>query len=325
MKPKVTIIIPAYNAEKTIEASIESVQRQTYNEIEILIVDDGSEDHTLQLCSAIENKDTRCRVIHKANGGVSSARNAGIQAATGNYIMFADGDDVMLPDNVEKYVDAIVDGHVDVAIGGINWYDQGRCKSRFCPCEGRYDDEIWDIICNQPEMFGYLVNKIYRIDIIKLLNTYFDEHMYSQEDLAFNLSYFEKCKSFYVSNYVGYNYFYQPGKRIPPVWDFISNSLNMRRIALSKIKISEQAEQAIRQSVLNNIFCYLYEQKMWQEYILAYVKVRNVEGLVAYLSETHTTGEYRVLAKYIVRDNPKKLFRYFKLRDTAKRLLRKDH
>ncbi|MCD7864666.1 MAG: glycosyltransferase family 2 protein [Clostridiales bacterium] len=323
MSSKVSIIIPAYNAEKTIETSVGSVQKQTYKDIEILIIDDGSEDQTRQMCRSIEANDIRCHVVHKKNGGVSSARNIGMQAATGSYIMFADSDDEMQPDHVEKYVEAIVARNADVVIGGINWYENGICEKRFCSCEERYGDEIWNTICIQPEMFGYLFNKIYKTDIIRHWGIRFDEQMYSQEDLAFNLSYFANCESFYVSNYVGYNYYYQPGKRTPPVWDFIANSLKMRRIALSKVKLSDQAEQALQQRIFNNIFCYLYEQKPPEEYISAYEKVRNIEHLPAYLRETHTAGEYRVLVKCILQDNPEKLFRYFKLRDTAKRLFKK--
>ncbi|MCD7820313.1 MAG: glycosyltransferase family 2 protein [Lachnospiraceae bacterium] len=325
MAPKVSIIIPAYNAENTIKKCVESIQRQTYKEIEILIVDDGSEDHTLQFCRAIENEDTRCHVIHKGNGGVSSARNIGIQVATGNYVMFADSDDTMQPDNVEQYINMVMVENVDMVVGGINWHDKDKCKKYGCPCEGKYGIEIWENICKHPEMFGHPVNKIYKTNIIRKFKIFFNEQMYSQEDLAFNLSYFAKCESFYVTNYAGYNYFYQPGKRMPPVWDFISNSLNMRNIALSKTELSDQAERAIQQRVLNNIFCYLYERKSWQDYILAYDKVRLVENLIAYLSETRTTGEYKVLVRYIVRDNPRKLFYYFKIRDTAKQFLKRNH
>lgn len=90
MNDKISIIVPVYRVEDYLPACIESIQRQTYRNLEILLVDDGSPDHCGAICDAYAGQDSRIRVIHKPNGGLSDARNAGISAATGRYIGFVD-------------------------------------------------------------------------------------------------------------------------------------------------------------------------------------------------------------------------------------------
>ena len=88
-----SIIIPVYNAEKTVGYSIESVLAQKWDDIEIIVVDDGSSDGSLTICKEYEKKDTRIKVIHQENGGPGAARNTGLQNAKGDYISFVDADD----------------------------------------------------------------------------------------------------------------------------------------------------------------------------------------------------------------------------------------
>ena len=93
----ISVIIPAYNSENTISKSIESVCNQTYGDIEIIIIDDGSVDGTLKVCELYQKRDHRIRVIHQENKGVSSARNQGIRFAEGDYATFVDADDIAHP------------------------------------------------------------------------------------------------------------------------------------------------------------------------------------------------------------------------------------
>ena len=91
--PKISIIVPAYNSEDFIESSIKSIINQTINDMEIIIIDDGSTDRTSEICDELERIDDRIKVIHKKNGGASSARNLGIELSSGDYIGFVDSDD----------------------------------------------------------------------------------------------------------------------------------------------------------------------------------------------------------------------------------------
>ena len=97
----VTVIVPVYNAEKYLERCVDSILRQTYTNLEIILIDDGSPDRSGELCDAYARKDERVRVIHRQNGGVSAARNTGLDAAKGAWIMFVDSDDFIAPDAVE--------------------------------------------------------------------------------------------------------------------------------------------------------------------------------------------------------------------------------
>ena len=90
---KISIIVPVYKTEQYLDRCVESIVNQTYNNLEIILVDDGSADNCPAMCDKWAEKDNRIKVIHKENGGVSSARNAGIDAASGEYIGFVDGDD----------------------------------------------------------------------------------------------------------------------------------------------------------------------------------------------------------------------------------------
>lgn len=106
MEERISVIVPVYNAEKTIARCIETLLGQTYGNIELLLVDDGSKDGSLAICREYAEKDNRITVIHKENGGVSSARNAGIEMAKGDYILFVDSDDYVEPDYVSAMVTA---------------------------------------------------------------------------------------------------------------------------------------------------------------------------------------------------------------------------
>ena len=97
-----SVIVPVYNAEKDLDRCVNSILNQTYRDIEVILVDDGSPDNSPCICDGFSHKDSRVRVIHKENGGVSTARNAGLDAAQGDYIAFVDSDDFIEPDMYEK-------------------------------------------------------------------------------------------------------------------------------------------------------------------------------------------------------------------------------
>lgn len=109
---KVSIVVPVYNVEKYINRCIESIINQTYKNIEIILVDDGSTDSSGEICDKYSEKDSRIKVIHKQNGGLSDARNSGIDIATGDYLLFVDSDDyidINLIKNMQQYMDKNID------------------------------------------------------------------------------------------------------------------------------------------------------------------------------------------------------------------------
>ena len=110
----VSVIIPAYNIEDYIGRCLDSIISQTYKNLEIIVVDDGSRDYTGEILDNYAKKDRRIKVIHKENGGVSSARNKGIEAAEGDYIGFIDGDDLIEPEMYKTLVDLLEEENADI-------------------------------------------------------------------------------------------------------------------------------------------------------------------------------------------------------------------
>lgn len=108
--PRISIIVPIYHCESFLPKCLDSLTNQTYPNIEIILVDDGSTDCSADICDSYAARDSRIVVLHKQNGGVSSARNAGLAVATGEYITFVDADDWVAPDACEKMIGKIEDG-----------------------------------------------------------------------------------------------------------------------------------------------------------------------------------------------------------------------
>ena len=128
MKKKVTIVIPIYNASSHLEKCVESVINQTYQNLEIILVDDGSTDNSGTMCDDFASKDKRIKVIHKDNGGVSSARNYGINISSGDYICFLDSDDYYNHNFVNEMYHEIVKKNADLCYCGYIKVDNGNMK-----------------------------------------------------------------------------------------------------------------------------------------------------------------------------------------------------
>ena len=119
MKDLISVIIPAYNVEKYITRCMESLINQTYTNLEIILVDDGSTDNTSQICDKYAQKDDRIKVIHKQNGGQSEARNQALDIATGKYITFLDSDDYLSEDYIEYMYKLLKNNNADISVCGV--------------------------------------------------------------------------------------------------------------------------------------------------------------------------------------------------------------
>ena len=119
MSCKISVVVPAYNVEKYIEKCVDSIIGQTFADIEIILVDDGSRDKTGKICDGLALKDERVTVIHKQNGGLSDARNTGINAANGEFICFIDGDDYIHPQYCEMLLNLITTNNADISVCGF--------------------------------------------------------------------------------------------------------------------------------------------------------------------------------------------------------------
>ena len=125
----ISVVVPVYNVEKYLEKCVESIVNQTYQDLEIILVDDGSPDRCPQMCDEWAKKDSRIKVIHKENGGLSSARNAGIKISSGKYLIFIDSDDYISLDCIESLFNAL-GGKCQIAVGGLECVHDGIVQKR---------------------------------------------------------------------------------------------------------------------------------------------------------------------------------------------------
>ena len=226
MIPKISVIIPVYNVEKYLDRCVSSVLGQTLTELEIILVDDGSPDNCPQMCDEYKLKESRIKVIHKENGGLSSARNAGMNVATGKYIFFLDSDDWLEPDGMEHLYNLAEKHKVDfVRYRAIRTGWPGLPENAPCMLEqpreiagGFYDrqrilSEIYPKLLVTPQMtLGPILGAwgaLYRNEFLKAnLLTFYEDIKFS-EDVVFSASVLRCTNSFYYDDTAGvYHYFY---------------------------------------------------------------------------------------------------------------------
>lgn len=155
---KISVIVPVFNVENYLEKCVKSIIEQTYKNLEVILVDDGSTDKSGFLCDELKKQDYRIKVIHKTNGGLSDARNAGIQVSTGKYLSFIDSDDYLERTALEQMMQAILISHSEIAICNImRFYDDGCTEEFYNPTDNqevlegirRFDTLNQPSVCNK--------------------------------------------------------------------------------------------------------------------------------------------------------------------------------
>lgn len=186
----ISIIIPVYNREKTLPRCLESVLSQTYKYLECILIDDGSIDGSLAICKEFAQRDNRVKVIHKKNGGVSSARNKGLALAKGEWVVFVDSDDFIKNNHLEVLANAITESVDIIFIGFENVGSSTTIKHSYQ--NGLYIGwaKIREFICT-PDFARYQpsCDKMYRRKVISNLNLSFKEGLPISEDRLFCYQY----------------------------------------------------------------------------------------------------------------------------------------
>ena len=131
MGEKISVIVPIYNVEQYLRRCIDSIINQTYKNLEIILVDDGSPDNCGQICDDYAKKDTRIKVIHKKNGGLSDARNVGLEVCTGDYISFVDSDDWIELNTYEIMMKSMNEYNADMVVSNINYVYKDKVESKY--------------------------------------------------------------------------------------------------------------------------------------------------------------------------------------------------
>ena len=201
----ISIIIPVYKVEKYLEKCIESVLKQTYTNLQVILVDDGSPDNCGKICDEYAKKDSRIEVIHKVNGGLSDARNVGIAKAKGKYIGFVDSDDYIKEDMYEILINLIKEYDADVSI--CNLYDVIEGKEYIRNKENGIKEynriDILKEVLLDKNIQSYAWNKLYKKEL-------FNEIKYpigkKYEDIGTTFYIFEKCNKVVVTSEPEYYY-----------------------------------------------------------------------------------------------------------------------
>ena len=274
-KKGISIIVPVYNAEKYLEACINSVLGQTFSEFELILVNDGSQDTSPEICEAFALKDKRIRVVHQGNQGVSAARNAGLKEAAGDYIMFVDSDDWLDETYLEDF-QKYIESNCDIVIGGFTKYkDNGIQDKVSMHVDLQSVESMEDSILSQMIKRGLLNScwgKLFRSDLAK-------SHLFPLgsawgEDTAFVLSCIAKdsiiacCKTekyYYRCSETGLdkrfdlnkpNYMQRYYKELLSFCD---------RISTGEPGLKESIEIKVSQEFLRTILALKGQKKTWKE------------------------------------------------------------
>lgn len=217
MDDLISIIVPVYNIEKFIHRSVNSIINQTYKNLEIILVDDGSVDKSGSICDEYKSKDSRIKVIHKDNAGLGYARNSGLDIATGKYVTFIDGDDYIGVSHIEEMYSLIVETKTDTCMAGHTRVYSNKQEPHAHVCSGKVykenvKEEILPRMCGAaPDGTDYIEmsvcmvlfsNKIIRNNNLRFVS----EKNYVSEDLVFDFDYYPLCNGVCVSCLTDYFY-----------------------------------------------------------------------------------------------------------------------
>lgn len=303
MHKKISIVIPIYNVEKYLKRCIDSIVNQTYKNIEIILVNDGSPDNCGVICDEYAKIDSRIKVIHKANGGLSSARNAGLDIASGEYIMFVDSDDWISEDTLEK-----LNRYVEKGYDIINFklrFTKEKTENIIKLNDKIKDSYECDLLGYIDKLFSgeldfFICNKLYKKDL-------FDEIRFpvgrNYEDLATIYKLYFKAKNIIVTDYTLYYYWLENSNSIT------SNSTikNMTDYLVSTKEIYEVNRQYLKMNNrnLSNIDSW-YTMMMIQLYINYTKSTYNNEELENKIKIELENTNVSILSIYI----QKKIIKY---------------
>lgn len=243
--PPFSIIVPIYMIEDYLPTCIDSILSQTFHDFELILVDDGSPDSCGKICDEYAEKDQRIRVIHKKNGGVSSARNCGIDAAKGTWIWFVDGDDYIEPHSLEQFYAAIAEESADLYV-----FNCKGIRERFL---GVLEEFL------QKYYFTYILgfgpwNKLYNAYLIRQFTLRFDEQETVGEDLLFNIKYYSLLYARRKNSviFLGRDYYHYVDRAGSAM-----NTHSKMRLE-QQVRLFDKIENILAEKVTSQTLCYFF-------------------------------------------------------------------
>lgn len=240
MNPLVSIIVPVYNAEKTLERCVDSVLHQEYKNIELILVNDGSKDSSGEICRSYAVSDPRVHLIDKDNTGVSDSRNQGLAAADGTYIQFLDSDDWITPDATRLLVGCAERSHCDLVVAdfyrvvGDKLAHKGSIQENAILTLQEYAEYMMESPADF--YYGVLWNKLYRAEIIQKTGLRMDAEISWCEDFLFNLEYLRHVKTVQAIQAPIYYYVKTKGS-------LVSQSVTFSSTVHTKLKLFEDYQK----------------------------------------------------------------------------------
>ena len=254
----VSVIIPVYNAASRIDRCIKSILNQSYRDIEVIIINDGSKDNSLEVCRKYEEIDKRVHVYDQKNTGVSMTRNRGIEFAKGEFIQFVDSDDYIEPDMVKTFVNAMQDVDIDMAVCGIyKKFDNivtsikpsYKGKIAVTEIKDKYADIFEDAVLMSP------VNKMYRKSVI---TEGFNKELSRGEDFIFNMRFLLGADSIYFIDKCFYNYVESQGSLIKQYKDdtgYVAEKIYTEAVDFSKkIGVYNSSKEFLSKNYVETVF-----------------------------------------------------------------------
>lgn len=236
---EISIVVPVYNVERYLEKCILSILNQSYKNFQLILINDGSTDNSLDICKKIEKTDKRVLVINSENKGVSSARNIGLNNAVGRYIMFVDSDDILADNSLKKMHDVIEIGSYDLVIGNYSIFeDDFDLKNEIYNKKVDLSCDVFSdfiIINNLWEPWGKLVKR-------ELIIEMFDTNVHILEDCLFwlkninikSFKYIDECVYHYRNNNKSLTRFYEVNSRVLSEFDAIDKILDLPFLDIKK-------------------------------------------------------------------------------------------
>lgn len=280
----ISIIVPIYNSEKYLEECLESIINQNYTNFELILINDGSNDNSTNICEAYKKIDSRITVIHKENGGVSSARNYGLKIATGEYICFIDSDDYITFDYLIELIENMQNLDTDLVIQGNPNTD---IYSSYLNHPHLVDANDYEILFNQLKTIynGFLHCKLLKREIIEEHRLKLNDEIHFCEDLLFLLEYIKYCKNIYYTPTIG-KYFYRKVEgslvtRINTVNSEFKTFIYYNDIIINKYKISSYTHFP---DINTYYFVFLYRTlfAMYQDKISKKTRLEYLNKIIEY-------------------------------------------
>lgn len=330
MENLISVIVPVYNAEKYLGKCIESIINQTYKDIEIILVNDGSKDDSLSVCNDYAKIDSRIRVVDIDNSGVSCARNTGIFYATGKYIQFVDSDDYINLDMTEKLFNAAQEHDVDLVVCGYNTIVNGECtknqiiSSYLNKALTEKDVNVTDLF--NTSFFNSPWNKLYKK---ALITSEFKEDFKIGEDLLFNLDYLQNIDKFSVLDECLYNYVVNKSSATNVISaDKIFKQIELGNVTskwfkdkFNSIDVDLYWGNFISCSIINMCICYVASKDGYKTIKSNIRKLMDNSDAVRMISAyVPSTREHKILRSLFIKKRWFLMIRYGKARKLLKQI-----